>query len=143
MNTDAMLEEGFELNKTLRNLRDLRAVRQQSLAELMKFMESALLSGKLSGQRKYNRERNCLSKRAVATLELQATQLKRNLFYIMERERQILRRLSEIGKLGEQVDKANEGGDSSADSSAGIDESQEVALEEQSDTPADAVEAAS
>lgn len=137
-----MLEEGFELNKTLRNLRDLRAVRQQSLAELMKFMESALLSGKLSGQRKYNSERNCLSKRAVATLELQASQLKRTLFYIMERERQILRRLSEIGTLGEQVDRANEGGDSSSDSSASIHESQEAAIEEQNDTSAEAVEAA-
>jgi hypothetical protein len=97
------IEEGFELNKSLRNLRNLRAIRQQSLAELQKFIDSALLTGKLSGRRKHNTDRNCLSKRAVATLEQEASQLKRNLFYLMERERQILSRLAEIGDLGGQT----------------------------------------
>lgn len=39
-----------------------------------------------------------MSKRGVATLQLQASQLRRNLFYIMERERQILQRLKAIAE---------------------------------------------
>lgn len=103
MTRDETLDEVLELNKSLRHLRSLRADRQECLAELQKFIESALLSGKLSGRKTYNTERNCLSKRAVATLELEASQLKRNLFYLLERERQILSRLSEIGSLPGQA----------------------------------------
>jgi len=103
MTRDETLDEVLELNKSLRHLRSLRADRQECLAELQKFIESALLSGKLSGRKTYNTERNCLGKRAVATLELEASQLKRNLFYLLERERQILSRLSEIGSLTGQA----------------------------------------
>ena len=102
MSSDETLIEGFELNKSLRHLRSLLTGRQECLAELQKHIERALLLGKLTGLRKHNTGRNCLSKRAVATLELQASQLKRNIFYLMERERQILARLSAIGDITEQ-----------------------------------------
>lgn len=103
MTEQKVIEEGLELNRALRQLRNLRASRQLCLAELLKFIENALLAGKLSGRRKHNTERNCLSKRTVATLELQVSQLRRNLFYLKERERQILMRLEEIGVINEEL----------------------------------------
>lgn len=103
MKEQTVIEEGLELNRALLQLRNLRDSRQLCLAELLKYIEIALLTGKLSGRRKYNTGRNILSKRTVATLELQVSQLRRNLFYLQERERQILKRLAEIGLINEEL----------------------------------------
>lgn len=97
MSDSKVIEEGFELNRALREIRSLRIERQQNLNALLADIERALQTGKLTCRRKQNTERHTLSKRAVATLQLQASQLRRNLFFIMERERQILQRLAAIG----------------------------------------------
>lgn len=98
MSDSDVIEEGFDLNRALRELRSLRSERQQNLNDLLTDIERALQAGKLTCRRRHNTERNTMSKRGVATLQLQASQLRRNLFYIMERERQILQRLKAIAE---------------------------------------------
>ncbi len=61
----------------------------------------------------------------MATLELQASQLKRNIFYLMERERQILARLSAIGDITEQKTASEDLGSSGEEASQVTEDTQE------------------
>jgi hypothetical protein len=84
-----------ELRRTLAALHAWTIERQRALREIIAYIQDSLASGRLTEKKDLTFEKKYLSKRTIATLTLDASQLKRSLCFMKIRKRLLEKELQE------------------------------------------------
>ncbi|MEY4065262.1 MAG: hypothetical protein RIR26_1470 [Pseudomonadota bacterium] len=95
-----------ELRRTLNELKAWALERQKALRDINNFIQNSLASGKLTEKKDMNSKQNYLSKRMIATLELDSSQIKRSLCFMRIRKRELEKELHDCEELSRSDSKS-------------------------------------
>jgi hypothetical protein len=93
--SNAPEDKAEELRRALAALRAWTIARQHALKEISTYIHDSLASGRLTEKKDLTFEKKYLSKRAIATLTLDACQLKRSLSFMRIRKKVLEKELQE------------------------------------------------